>query len=158
MVRSNSKSFDAAGTSLLHRIGRSIHDEVDISGYQILHRRTPAAIGHEPKASTGDLPKEVACDMPHTTDTGMPLACLVWICLQPGDELLQILCGHGFLRSDQQRSLAEQRDRFEIVSQIELKRIEGAICDEVVPIADGEGITVGGSACDAAGADAPIGT
>src|SRR6516165_1306645 len=95
MVRGDSKSFDAAGTSLLHGIGRSIHDEVDISSHQILHRRTPAAIGHEPKASTGDLLKEVACDMPNTSDTGMPLASLVWICLQPSNELLQILCGHA---------------------------------------------------------------
>ena len=96
--------------------------------------------------------------MTDAPDPGMALGCGARIRLQPSNELRQVVCRKRASCGDQHRGLAEQRDRREIAPQIELERIDSAIGDEIIPVADDERVAIGSSTGHAAGANASVRT
>src|SRR5262249_10448515 len=127
-----------------------------MAAHQSLRRRCTTSVRYELKARLRFLLEEHAGNMPRTANAGMPLRRLIRVRLRPSDEFLQILRRHGFLCSNQQRGLGEKRDWFEIISQVVLERIESAVCDKRVPLADDECVPVRRSARDATNADGSI--
>jgi hypothetical protein len=135
--------------------GRLDDHQVDLAGHKILHGRTAAAIWHERKAGAGLFLKQDAGDM--RSRSRDRLRRLVGVCLQPGDETLEVVGRHGFLCEDQERIARKQRDRLEILHDVVRKRESCAVRNVGVPLADVEGVAVRRRARDAADADAAAG-
>ena len=59
-----------------------------------------------------------------TAGSGGPKYRLIGVCLEPGDELVEITCRYGLIHYEQHRCVSEQRDRLEIRDYIVLERID----------------------------------
>ena len=90
---------------------------------------------------------------------GSPLRCRCGVRLQPGDQLLQVVRRHGFLRDDKLRVGGDHRHRLKVVQHVVLERIDRRIDDMCAPMADADRVAVGRRArdpADADGKDAPL--
>ena len=131
--------------------------EVDIAGHQILHRQSGAAIGHQLPAGPDGVLQEDAGDVAGRADTGIALRRLVGVGLEPRDQLAEVLRRHGSAGDDQERLSRDQRDRLEVLHQIVLERVDGAVRHVGAPLADAERVAVGRRARDTADSDGAAG-
>src|SRR5215471_16811651 len=91
--------------------------------------------------------------MPWTTGAWVPLRCLIRVGLQPPDKFAQVLRWYRLPCDNQISKSRDQRDRLEIVQQVVLKRIQGAVPDVRVPGAEAQRVSVRPRAGDPADAD-----
>ena len=87
------------------------------------------------------------------TDPKVSLRDLGMVRRQPGDQLLQVLRRHVILRDDQIRTACKQRDRLEILHDIVLERVDGAIGDELISGREAKRVAIGRGARDATDTD-----
>src|SRR6476620_10392358 len=66
---------------------------VDLTRYQILHRGGCSAIRHKLTTRASQLLKDNPGDVRRAADPACPHRCLGGICLQPGNQLAQVICG-----------------------------------------------------------------
>src|SRR5262249_33671092 len=102
----NGVTLDVSGTNLRHNNGRTIYDHVNLTGYQSLHRRRGATVGHELNDCSGLLLEEHAGNMVRTTGANRSLRCLVGVRLQPRNQTFQVICRHALFRDDEPELLA----------------------------------------------------
>ncbi len=95
--------LNGAGTHLWQRIGCQVDHHIDLSSQQILHCQVDAAIRHELKTGARFFLEIGARDMRWAACAASALRCLVRICLQPSDQLRQVLRRHGFLCNNELR-------------------------------------------------------
>ena len=78
----------------------------------------------------------------HTANARYPLRRLVRVCLQPNDQFLQVVGRHGLLRHHQTRIGCDQRYGCEVIHQVVLKRVGGAVEDVCAFVAEDECVAV----------------
>ena len=83
--------------------------------------------------------------------------CLAGVFLEPGDQLVEVVCRKIFARGDEDRAIGQQRYRFKILEHVVLDRIDGARAHVAQPIADAQRIAVRRRACRTGDADAAAG-
>ena len=145
--------LDQARPHLRQAVGCNRHREVDLAGNDVLHRRSPAAIGHELEARAGFLLHEGAADVRRAAGARMPHRGLVRVRVQPGDEFLQIVRREIFSRDQDLRTIDHHRDRLEIVHHIKRQIEERAVEHMRAQAAEAQRVTVCGRARDPADAD-----
>ena len=78
---------------------------------------------------------------------------LARIGLQPPDQFLDVLCGHGPGGDDQLRTVREQRHRLKISQQVVGQRVDRPVDDVRAPVPDAQRITIASRAGDPADTD-----
>ena len=152
----DAEGLDAAGAIERQRLPRLETRQVDLARHQVLHGRRAAAIRHELQLDAGFL-REI--DEAHVRAAagadraGRP----VGVGLEPGDQLLdvrgrQILAPDDTLRADR-----EHLERLKIGLHVERQRIHRAATDIGCPLADADGVAVGGRAIETGEADGAAG-
>ncbi len=138
---------------LLERQRGRVEQDVDVAGDEIGGGLPGAAIGDHRELGADRLLEQQSADMARRADAGIALAHLVGVGLQVGDEFLQVGRGRRLLGHDQERLRGDQRDRLEVLHQIELQIIDRAARDVGAPLADRKRVAVGRRTRDAADAD-----
>ena len=110
--------LDGAGANLGDRVRGLVEHDIDAAGHQILHRRRAAAIGHEAEARAGDLLEIHAGDLRAAGGADGRGLRLIWIGLEPGDQLAHVLRRKILARDDDLRRVGEKRDRRKIVHDV----------------------------------------
>src|SRR5262245_44653478 len=108
---------------------------------QILHGGSSAPIGHKLYPGAGVLLKIGAEEASPSGER--PRRHLAWICLQPGDQLLQIPGCHRLVRNNESGSVGEKRNRFKVADQVVWQRVGSSIKDVGRDIANADDIAVG---------------
>ena len=136
-------SPDRAALHMPHGIRGLIDHQVDLSGDEILQRRSRAAVGNELKLGADRILEIDAGKVRTGADPGGAGGDLAAVGLDPGDQLAQALGRHRVLGDDHHRIAADQADRVEVVDEIELKRVDRAVDHMRAQMADADRIAVG---------------
>jgi hypothetical protein len=128
-----------------------------VAGDLVLDGGAAAAVGHELEAGAGRALEIDRAHMTRAAGSDGRAGCLVGICLEPGDQFVEVVRRKILARGDQDRAVGQQRHRFKIVEHVVLDRVDGARAHVAQPIADAQRIAVGRRACGAADPDAAAG-
>ena len=137
--------------------GGRIERDIDIAGDQILHRQAGAAIRHHLPFQAERLLQQDAGDVARRADAGIAFGGLVTVFLQPGDQFLQIVCGHALAGVDHEGLRGDERDRLEVLHQVEVERIDRAVGHVRSPLAEQDSVAVGCRALGLGDADGAAG-
>src|SRR5215475_3385020 len=88
-VLANTVGLDLVTEHVGQRTCRLVEHQVDMAGDLVLDRRTATSIGHELEAGVGRALKIDATHLGRTAGSDGCSRCLVRICLEPGDQLLE---------------------------------------------------------------------
>ncbi len=87
------------------------------------------------------------------TGSGRALRRLVRVGLEPGNQFFQVACRQVLPRHDDIGIAGQTRDRFEIFQHVVRQRVDRSVHDVRRPVADADGVPVGGGAHRAADTD-----
>jgi hypothetical protein len=130
------------------------HHEIDLTGHEIGHGRTGAAIRDECNLRVRELLQQNSAHLRGGELIDKPG--FAWTRFHPGDQLPQIVRRQGFPGDQKLRIDRDQSDRLEILLQI-VVQIKDDAADMRVPLADVDGVAIGCRARDAADGDAAAG-
>src|SRR5262249_329730 len=136
------------------RTRRLVEHEVDMASDFVLNGGAAASIRHELEAGPGRALKIDAAHLGRTAGADGCGRCFVGVCLEPGDQLLEVVRWKIFPGGDEYRAVGQQRYRFKILEHVVLDRVNGARADMAQPVADADRIAVWSRACGAANPDA----
>src|SRR5882724_10301152 len=86
-LRRYGEAFDAGRPDLWHRVGRQPEQNVDVTGYQVLHRRPKPAVRDQSELRGGERLEMNGADVRGAADAGGAGGRLVGIGLQPANQL-----------------------------------------------------------------------
>src|SRR5256885_1768984 len=96
----NRIDFDGSRADLRQSTCREIEHQIELARDQVLQLLRVAAIEYELKARARGLLKEGSGNMPGASLAGRSLQCSIRICLEPGNQFLQIVGRQALLRYD----------------------------------------------------------